>query len=76
MPINCRDIEYSLSVGRDISNLPLCVNYIFSSGCCGENSLAKIRAGATKGADAETVTGGLDLAGRAGNRGNSGRTIP
>jgi len=25
----------SLSVGRSISNLPLCVNDIFSSGCCG-----------------------------------------
>ena len=36
----------------------------------------KLRAGARKGADAETVTGGLDLARRAGNRRNLGKAIP
>ena len=36
----------------------------------------KLRAGARKGADAETVTGGLDLARRAENRGNLGKAIP
>jgi hypothetical protein len=34
------------------------------------------RAGATKGAGAETVTGGLDLAIRAENRGHLGSPIP
>ena len=33
-------------------------------------------AGGTKSADAKTVTGGLDLAGRTKNRGNLGRAIP
>ena len=33
------------------------------------------RAGARKGADAETATGGLDLARRAENRGNLGKAI-
>jgi len=36
----------------------------------------KLRAGARKGADAATVPEGLDLAGRAGNRENLGKTIP
>ncbi len=36
----------------------------------------KLRAGARKGADAETVPGGLKLARRAENRGNLGRAIP
>jgi len=36
----------------------------------------KLRAGARRGADAEKVTRGLDLARRAENRGNLGRAIP
>ena len=36
----------------------------------------KLRAGARKGADTETVTGGLDLARRAENRKNLGKVIP
>jgi hypothetical protein len=36
----------------------------------------KLKAGARKGADAETVTGGLDLARRSENRGNLGKAIP
>ena len=36
----------------------------------------KLRVGARKGADAETVTGGLDLARKAENRGNLGKAIP
>jgi hypothetical protein len=35
----------------------------------------KLRAGATKEADAKAVTRGVNLAGRAGNRGNLDRTI-
>ena len=36
----------------------------------------KLRAEARKGADVETVTGGLDLARRRENGGNLGRAIP
>jgi len=36
----------------------------------------RLRAGASKGADAEMATGRLDLAGRKENRGNLGRAIP
>ena len=36
----------------------------------------QLKAGAMKGADAEMVTGGLDLARRAENRGILGRSIP
>ena len=36
----------------------------------------RMRAGIGKGADAMTVNRGLDLAGRAENRGNLGRAIP
>jgi hypothetical protein len=36
----------------------------------------KLRAGARKGVDAESVTGGLDLVRRAENGGNMGRAIP
>ena len=44
---------------------------------CGGNSLAEIEGwGQRKGTGAETVTGGLDLARRAENRGNLGRAIP
>ena len=47
-----------------------------ASRCCGGNPLLKLRVGARKGEDAETVAGGLDLARRAKNRRNLGRTIP
>ena len=36
----------------------------------------ELKAGARKGADAEMVTGGLDLARRVENRGNLGKAIP
>jgi len=42
----------------------------------GTTHWSKLRAGARKGADAETVTGVLDLARRAENRGNLGKSIP
>ena len=42
----------------------------------GKTRWPKLRAGTTKGADAATVTGGLDLAGMAGNQESLGSTIP
>ena len=45
-------------------------------GIVGATHWLKLRAGARKGADAETVIGGLDLVRRVENRGNLGKSIP
>ena len=52
------------------------VNLPASGGIVEATGWLKMRAGARKGADARTVTEGLDLAKRRENRGNLGRVIP
>ena len=57
-------------------NWPCVSSQIQPHDVVGATDWLKLRAEAMKGADADTVTGGLDLAIRAENRGHLGRPIP
>jgi len=56
--------------GEYTKNWPCVSSQIRSHDVVGVSYGLKLRTGAMKGADAETLTGGLDLARRAENRGN------
>ena len=57
-------------------NWPCVSSQIQPNDVVGATHWLELKAGARKGADAETVTGGLDLARRAKNPRNLGRAIP
>ena len=72
-----KKVDKNLLFGKKYrKNWPCVSSKIHPHDVVGATLWLKLRAGAMKGADAETVTGGLDLARRAENRGNLRRSIP